>query len=107
MHCYLTLRTELQVRNNNHKNLEKNLIHTQSGDDRIRGDPYSLWTNASFQKISPCLKMNKKDPKHTQGSYENTLQNNGKKKKIILKRWKNRPLKMICTELRRKFYNIM
>lgn len=81
MHCYLTLRTELQVRNNNHKNLEKNLIHTQSGDDRIRGDPYSLWTNASFQKISPCLKMNKKDPKHTQGSYENTLQNNGKKKK--------------------------
>ena len=25
--------------------------------------------------------MNKKDPKHTQGSYENTLQNNEKKKK--------------------------
>ena len=41
MHRYLTLGTELQVRNNHHKNLEKNLIHTQRGDDRVRGDPYN------------------------------------------------------------------
>ena len=41
MHRYLTLGTELQVRNNHYKNLEKNLIHTQRGDDRVRGDPYN------------------------------------------------------------------
>lgn len=29
----------MQIRNNHQKNLEKNLMHTQGEDDRVKGDP--------------------------------------------------------------------
>lgn len=102
----MTLELSCKVEKNHQKNLEDNLINTQTDDDRDRGDSNSWSTDRSqLPKDLPLLADELKRPQTHQGSYENIPEGNGRK--TTLKFLKDRFLKMICAELRRNFKNIM